>query len=44
MISVVMPSRNETMLMDTIRSMRAGGADEIVVIDDGSVPEGKSVV
>jgi glycosyltransferase involved in cell wall biosynthesis len=38
MISVVMPSRNETMLQETIRSMRAGGADEIVVIDDGSIP------
>lgn len=38
MISVVMPARNETMIMETIRSMRLGGADEIVVIDDGSTP------
>jgi len=38
MISVVMPSRNEDMLAETIRSMRLGGADEIVVIDDGSAP------
>ena len=36
MISLVLPTRNETMLEETIRSGFSAGADEIVVVDDVS--------
>ena len=38
MISVVLPARNEAMVYDTARWMLQAGADEIVIIDDGSSP------
>lgn len=41
MISLVLPSRNEKMLRETVESGLAAGADEVIVIDDHSSPEAK---
>ena len=38
MISLVIPARNEGMLPETVESALMAGADEVVVIDDGSAP------